>query len=528
MQDYRNARAFIRSTSMIRNNANERIEEHKKYRHQQKRSSVCVVNDPGRFRDFQSPLQQRDSTKGTLPSVHTSGPFDPPNKTISEPPNASGTMKRHTIDSPTAAPFDAEPSSHYESFPPHGEEPGVHGLEGDTGGDWIKKPFSVSEDLTGVKDMLFTKLNILLIFVPLGALSSFLHWGELATFSLNFIALIPLAALLGEATEELALHTGETIGGLLNATFGNAVEMILVVQSLRLNLVTVVQGTLLGSILSNLLLVLGTSLWLGGCYFKVQKFNVEGARSNAGLLLLACLTIALPTVYKEAGRDEAEDGVALQISHIVAIIAIVVYVLFIYFQLFTHVDLFTGPSEEDQEASKEKEREGVAPRGSNGVTPSVDSTLQKVPEEGEEEAEDDDEEDAEVPNMSWKAAATVLFAVTCLTAYQSELLVGTIEEVTERWKIPEAFIGVILLPIVGNACEHLTAVSVAMKNKLDLTLGVAVGSSTQIALFVTPFAVLVGWAMGVEMTLDFRLMETCIMILSSLIVISQLVSQGIS
>eukprot|EP00919_Chromeraceae_sp_WS-2016_P009912 GHVR01023298.1.p1 GENE.GHVR01023298.1~~GHVR01023298.1.p1 ORF type:complete len:488 (+),score=98.13 GHVR01023298.1:65-1465(+) len=370
-----------------------------------------------------------------------------------------------------------ETSANYQAFP---------GCSDDGVRTW-------GDDFRGVWDLLFVRISILLIFTPFGYYFYYTGGSPLYVFTTNFLTLIPLAALLGNFTEEIALHTGELIGGLVNATFGNAVEMLLVVQSLRRGLVGVVQGTLLGSILSNVLLVLGTSLWLGGYYHHIQKFNVEGARSNSGLLLLACLSIALPSVYSAAEYEEPPLKVMLIISRVVSIIAAFTYCLFIYFQMWTHKDLFQD-------------------------RPSLSLTL--------EEGGDTDDE-LEESSMSWQTAAIVLLIVTVLTAIHSELLVGAIEGVSESWSIPQEFIGVILLPIVGNACEHLTAVSVAMKDKLDLTLGVAVGSSTQVALFVTPFSVLMGWCLGVPMTLKFPLLEVAIMILSCLIVIT-IIGEGTS
>jgi len=303
-------------------------------------------------------------------------------------------------------------------------------------------------------------------------LSGIYGWGDLSTFWLNFFALVPLAALLGSATEELAVHTGDLISGLLNATFGNAVEMIITVQALRTGLLTVVQGTLLGSILSNLLLVLGMSFFAGGMYFHVQKFNAQGATCSTSLLLLASMGIITPTVASVNAVPGSDD--IIWISRYTALLIGSTYVLFLFFQLYTHLSLF------------------------------------KDVDEGDECLE---------PTISVSSALLFLFLITFLVSLQSEFLVGSIEGVVEKWGLPESFIGVILLPIVGNAAEHMTAVSVAMKGKPDLTMGVAVGSSTQIAMFMVPFAVLVGWAMGQPMTLAFNQVSAVVLFLSILIVI---------
>lgn len=332
--------------------------------------------------------------------------------------------------------------------------------------------FSLWDDCMGVTRLFLSTINVLLMFVPLGLLSEWLGWNRMLVFWFNFIALIPLAALLGAATEELALHTGEILGGLLNATLGNAVEMILSVQALKQGLVTVVQETLLGSILSNLLLVLGMSFFLGGLTHHVQRFNAKGATCNTSLLLLSSIGVAVPTVGGvTAGNPESSS--ILMISRITAILIAGTYVLFLLFQLYTHISLF----------------------------------------------HDDDEEGDEWPTMSWIASVVVLAVVTVLVSVHSEYLVGSIENVVKNYGLPRDFIGVILLPIVGNAAEHVTAVTVAVKDKVDLTMGVAVGSSAQIALFVVPFTVLMGWALDVPMTLAFPPLSAIVLVLAILVVL---------
>ncbi|CDJ69244.1 manganese resistance 1 protein, putative [Eimeria necatrix] len=330
--------------------------------------------------------------------------------------------------------------------------------------------FSLKEDVARLKEICLTKTQLLLLFAPLGLWSRLGGLPTLCVFSFNFAALIPLSALLGAFTEELSLHTGEITGGLLNATFGNAVEMILSVQALRIGLLEVVKGTLLGSILSNLLLVLGMSFFAGGLHHYLQKFNEKGATCSVTLLLLSCMGIVIPTV---AAVDNGQHGTynILMISRITALLIGVTYCLFLFFQLYTHIGLF----------------------------------------------KDDDEDAEQWPMMSWEGATLMLFLVTSLVALHSELLVSSIEEVVADYGLSESFIGVILLPIVGNAAEHLTAVTVAMKNKVDLAMGVAVGSSAQIALFVFPFTVLVAWVMGQPLTMAVQPLSAVVMLLSVLV-----------
>ncbi|XP_026192887.1 uncharacterized protein LOC34620307 [Cyclospora cayetanensis] len=330
--------------------------------------------------------------------------------------------------------------------------------------------FTFKEDIARLKEICFTKTQLLLFFAPLGLWSQLGGLPVIFVFIFNFAALIPLSALLGAFTEELSLHTGEITGGLLNATFGNAVEMIMSVQALRIGLLEVVQGTLLGSILSNLLLVLGMSFFAGGLRHYVQKFNEKGATCSVTLLLLSCMGIVIPTV---AAVDNGMHGTydILMISRITALLIGLTYCLFLFFQLYTHIGLF----------------------------------------------KDDADETEDWPMMSWEGATTMLFVVTVLVAIHSEFLVSSIETVVADYGLPESFIGVILLPIVGNAAEHLTAVTVAMKNKVDLAMGVAVGSSAQIALFVFPFTVLVAWAMGQPLTMAVQPLSAVVMLLSVLV-----------
>jgi len=322
------------------------------------------------------------------------------------------------------------------------------------------------------------KISVLLVFVPLGLLSEHLGFPGPATFLFNFFAIVPLAWLLGEATESIASYTGDAIGGLLNATFGNAVEMILSIFALQAGLIRVVQGSLLGSVLSNLLLVLGMSFLMGGYYYPTQKFNKSGAGANTTLLMLACFAMVVPAIFVINFPNE-EHGSALAISHTTAVILGLMYVLFLVFQLKTHTEDFKS-------------------------------------------AADDDEEDEEEAPFSMGGSITILCVVTMIVAACSEALVGSIEALTEEWGISEAFVGTILVPIVGNAAEHSTAITMAMRNKMDLAIGVAVGSSTQIALFVVPFTVLAGWVMQVEMTLDFKSFETAVMVMTVMITMSTL------
>ncbi|XP_055389059.1 uncharacterized protein LOC129618299 [Condylostylus longicornis] len=278
-------------------------------------------------------------------------------------------------------------------------------------------------------------LSVMLIFIPLGIVSYFLDWGDTVTFSLNFIAIIPQAWLIGKATEDLASHLGQVLGGILNAWFGNIVEMLLCIAAIRAGELLVVKATLVGSILSNLLLVAGCSFLFGGFYHK---------------LFMSWITDALRN-HSPFVRDVRAPHVKERV-------------------LFPHFHVHP---------------------------------------------EEDEEEDVDL-SIIW--ASVILGVCTVCCAMNSEFLIASIEGTVDKLNISKSFIGIILLPIIGNAAEHYTSVIVAMRNKMDLSLACAVGSSCQMALFVTPFTVLAGWVFDVPMSLDLHAFEMAVLLLAVLIV----------
>lgn len=315
---------------------------------------------------------------------------------------------------------------------------------------------SYATDLVAVKEIMRESwINLLLLAAPFGFAAPYLGWNAMLTFTLNFITLIPLALILGDVTEDLALRFGETIGGLINATFGNVVEMILSIAALREGLFTIVATSLLGSILSNLLLVLGFCFFAGGLKYSTQTFNSVSNRATSALLFLACIGLIIPTACSSFGGPTLTGDEVLWISRASAVILLIIYMSYLYFQLVSHANMFQA-------------------------------------EEGEEQ-----------PMMTLVGAFTFLLLITIAVAACSENVAMSIEEFSKVTGVGEAFLGMIVLPIAGNAAEHLTAVVVASKNKMDLALGVAVGSSVQIAIFAIPFAVVVGWAMGLNFSLSF-------------------------
>lgn len=321
------------------------------------------------------------------------------------------------------------------------------------------------------------KLNWLLLALPIAIWASWSH-NQTMAFAFSMIAIMPLAFLMGKGTEEIALRTGEAIGGLLNATFGNAVELIIAGLAIYAaskdpeildTMVTVTQASLIGSILGNLLLVMGLAIFWGGINHKIQTFNNDAIQMNGSLLLLAIVAFIIPSAVHHSGGTDIDVEV---LSRYTAIVLLAIYGLALLFQLKTHADVF-------------------ATEAGHGTH--------------------------ENPVMSNRDAWTLLLIATCLVAWMAHILVHSLETAVDEWNMPELFIGVILLPFFGNAAEHFTAVIVAGKDKMDLSLAIAIGSSVQIALFAAPLMVLLAWSLGVPLTLEFGLLETAATFISVLV-----------
>lgn len=318
-------------------------------------------------------------------------------------------------------------------------------------------------------------LNLLLVLVPIALIGRFLGWPPLAVFIISGLAIVPLAKWMGTATEELSFHVGPGLGGLLNATFGNATELIIAIFALNAGLLEVVKASITGSIVGNLLFVLGLSLLLGGFRRDKQTFNRTAAGISASQLTLAVIGLVIPAAFyytlrtTDTGR---RDFLEQQISVVVAVLLIASYILGLVFSLRTHKHLYSG------------------------------------------------EEEVEMHGAVWsiRTGVLVLLAATIGVALMSETLVHSLEEAVHVLGWTELFVGVILIPVIGNAAEHLTAVTVAMKNKMDLSLGIAIGSSTQIALFVAPVLVLVSLVFPQRMNLFFNPFELVVIGLAVLIV----------
>lgn len=328
----------------------------------------------------------------------------------------------------------------------------------------------------------------LLVAVPLGILAAKSGWAPWMVFWLNFLALVPLSGLLGQATEDISSYTSEIIAGLLNATFGNVVEMLVVVSALIHSDFIVVKSTLLGSMLSNLLFVLGSCFIYGGFKQTELTFSSKAASTCTSLLLLATMSLVLPTsldtVVRSYGLDgESADKLILDISRYASLVIFAIYLQFLYFQLVSHKDYFEAP-------------------------------------DGDESDKEDEE-----PKWSMPYAIAVLTLMTIVTAYTADFLVDSIHGYAADMQLSKSFIGLILVASVGNIPEFYVTLMVARNDKLDLALSIAVGSSCQMALLVTPFAVLVGWIMGTEMSLDFHLLQI-ICLLLAVLTVSSVIQSG--
>ncbi|MCL6445270.1 MAG: calcium/proton exchanger [Alicyclobacillus sp.] len=299
-------------------------------------------------------------------------------------------------------------------------------------------------------------------------------------FVSSCFAIIPLAAVMGRSTESIAAHAGPRIGGLLSATFGNAVELIIGIIALREGMATLVKASITGSIIGNLLFVLGISFVVGGIKHPIQQFNIRAARSNAALLLLGVgVAFVIPATFGRAGHTQS-----LALSASVAVVSLLLYLAGLLFALFTHRELFA--SIEQVERSEE-----AGERGSNHW-------------------------------RLWPAVA-LLLGSTVLVSIESEWLVDTLKQVSHSFGWSDVFMGVVVVAVVGNAAEHASAVWMAWKNRMDLSLEIAVGSSLQVAMFVAPILFGVSLLFSHPMPLVFSWPELVSMMVAVLLVVVLLV-----
>jgi Ca2+:H+ antiporter len=309
-------------------------------------------------------------------------------------------------------------------------------------------------------------LYALLIFVPIALiLEHFVHANGLVVFAASALAIVPLAGLMGTATGRLAERLGEGVGGLLNATFGNAAELIIAIVALRAGYYDLVKASITGSIIGNVLLVFGAGALYGGLRYPSQRFNPTAASLGATMLLLSAIGLVVPAIFHvvtRGGPNVAESTLSLEI----AVVLMATYILSLVFTLRTHRHLYLGAAAETV---------GQSHPGGAGVV--------------------------------WRAM-TLLVAATAGVAIMSEMLVGTVEQAADALHMNEVFVGVILVAIIGNAAEHSTAILMAGQNRMDTAINIAVGSSIQIALFVAPALVFLSYVIGPQpMDLIFTTLE---------------------
>ena len=315
-------------------------------------------------------------------------------------------------------------------------------------------------------------LFILLIFAPVALAAELLRWSPLVIFAASALAIVPLAGFLGDATEALAAKTGPRIGGLLNATLGNAAELIITIMAIRAGQMALVAASIIGSILGNVLLVMGAAILFGGLKFGTQRFDREQAGLDATMLFLAAIAISVPSLFNAAIEPNAVSVEWLSVA--TAVVMLGIYALSIGYMLF-------GRKTKAGEAGPD------APPEHSG------------------------------PHWSLSLSLGVLTAFVAAIALFSEFLVGAVEPVTEQIGFSASFVGIILIPIIGNVAEHVVAVEVALKNHIELSLNIALGSSLQIALFVAPLLVLISPLLGDPFVLEFNAFELVALISASVI-----------
>jgi Ca2+:H+ antiporter len=310
----------------------------------------------------------------------------------------------------------------------------------------------------------------LLVFTPISIAGAVFGISPNILFFLSALAIVPLAKFIGEATEELSARSGPAVGGLLNATFGNATELLIGLFAIREGLIEVVKASLTGSIVGNLLLVLGTAIFAGGARYKTQRFNRTAARANASTLLLAVIAITIPAIFFQTASSANRNATVESLSILVSVLMITTYLASVWFALRTHPYLYSD-------------------------------TIQHY-------------------EAQWtvKKSLAILFLATLAVAWMSDILVGSIEPVALELGWTQLFIGVVVVAIVGNAAEHTSAILMAAKDKMDLALQISIGSATQIAMFAAPVLVLASVPFPRPMSLVFNTFELAAIILSVLIV----------
>ena len=321
-------------------------------------------------------------------------------------------------------------------------------------------------------------LKFMLLFVPISFIGKFLNFSPTIMFILAALSIIPLAGIMGEGTEEISFYTGPKIGGFLNATFGNATELIISFFALKSGLFEVVKSSIAGSIIGNILLVLGASMFIGGLKHKTQNFNINVVETTSSMLLFSLIGLCVPAFFTHTINANLLNTRYEGLSLVVAIVMFILYILSLIFSFFTHKDLYATTTEEEGHESK----------------------------------------------WSLKKSIAILIIATVIIAIESEFLVGGIEDITSKLGLSEFFVGIILIPIIGNAAEHSTAITMALKNKMDVAIEIALGSSLQIILFVAPVLIFLS-LLFTPMSIIFNPFEL-VSLIASVIIANKVASDG--
>ena len=337
-------------------------------------------------------------------------------------------------------------------------------------------------------------IYLLLIFTPIAIALEFINTDHIVIFVVASVALIPLAKLIGDSTEHLSVHYGATLGSLLNVTFGNAAEIIIAIVAINAGLIDLVKASITGAILGNILLIFGLSILAGGIRYKEQYFSQENVGLQSSMLFLAIIGLAIPTILVNTlNADSANTSIQNQLniqilSDILAFLLLAIYIAGIIFTFFTHKHLFLTQSHFDHK--KDQKEEG------------------RVKEEGHSSS-----------TTSWSKRKSFLFLGMSMVGVIaiSEILVGSVEVTAKQFGFGELFVGAIIIGIVGNAAEHSSAIVLARKGKIELSIGIAAGSGTQIALFVVPILVIAGILMNQPFSLVFTLFELVTIFLAAII-----------
>jgi Ca2+:H+ antiporter len=338
-------------------------------------------------------------------------------------------------------------------------------------------------------------LYFLLIFVPIAIILELVHAEHIVLFVVAVLGLIPLAKLIGDSTEHLAAYYGATLGSLLNVTFGNAAEIIIGVVSINAGLLDLVKASITGAILGNILLIFGLSIIAGGFKYKEQFFNRQNTGVQSSMLFLAVIGLAVPTVLAATTLKPVDVNNQIKIQFLsdsLAFLLLTVYIAGIIFTVFTHKHLFfvQAPLEVETEMDRQK-RLSLGKEGTEG----------------------------EWNHKHWgKKKSFVLLGISMVgVIIVSEILIGSVEATTKELGFGELFVGAVIIGIVGNAAEHTSAIILARKGKIDLSIGIAAGSGTQIALFVVPILVIAGIIIGKPVTLVFTIFELISIFLAAII-----------